>query len=89
MWTVSYAIRSIQFSGDSNAAYLYVNGNKIEESVHYTVYTGSEGSVYSLGSRSLYMRLEAGDTISLRTGTIQFLYEITLCFELAQFDWVP
>ena len=44
----------------------------------------------ALGSRSLYMRLEAGDTISLRTFFVTSeLYYISLCFELAQFDWVP
>ena len=36
-----------------------------------------------------YMRLEAGDTISLRTGSIRVLEFITLCFELAQFDSLP
>ena len=36
------------------------------------------------------MRLESGDTITFRTGEVERgLYEITLCFELAQFDYVP
>ena len=90
VWTVSYSIRSRQYSGDYyNQAWLYVNGERIEESYHGTYYSGSEGYVQELGSRSLYMRLEAGDTISLRTGYIGSLLDITLCFELAQFDWVP
>ena len=39
---------------------------------------------------SLYMRLESSDTISLRTGVVGYgLRYITLCIELAQFDWVP
>ena len=46
------------------------------------------GRVGSQGSRSLYMRLESGDTISLRTGNVGFgLYQISLCFELAQSDY--
>merc|ERR1711974_42538 len=89
VWTVSYSIRSRQYSGEYNDAWLYVNGERIEESRHLTAYDGSEGRVNSLGSRSLYMRLEAGDTISLRTGAVRSLNDITLCFELAQFDWVP
>ena len=89
VWAVSYSIRSWQHSGDGNQAWLYINGEQLEESYHTTYYAYSEGYVGSLGSRSLYMRLEAGDTISLRAGSIYELYYITLCFELAQFDWVP
>ena len=90
VWEVSYTIRSGQNSGEHNLAFLYINGEPIYESIHETAYTGSEGGVASLGSRSLYMRLESGDTISLRTGTDDGdLYHITLCFELAQFDYVP
>ena len=60
-----------------------------KESQHNTYYRG-EGEAQSLGSRSLYMRLEAGDTISLRTGQLGHgLFQITLCFELAQFDYAP
>ena len=84
-----HCIRSVQTSGQHNQANLYINGEKIEESFHNAYYGGSEGAVGSVGSRSLYMRLESGDTISLRTGDVSYLYEITLCFELAQFDYVP
>ena len=89
VWAVTYSIRSRQDSGEQNWAWLYKNAEPIKESFHFTYYTGSDGQVESLGSRSLYMRLESGDTISLRTGTIRELFDITLCFELAQFDWVP
>ena len=80
---------SNQDSGEENQAWLFINGEQIEESVHWPYYGGSGGWVGSLGSRSLYMRLESGDTISLRTGIIRELFDITLCFELAQFDYVP
>ena len=86
VWQVSFAIRSAQYSGETNQAWLYINGEQIEESYHFTYYGASEGWVESMGSRSLYMRLESGDTISLRAGEIQFLADITLCFNLAQFD---
>ena len=88
-WGISTTIRSYGESGKFNNAWLYINGEQIAESYHLTGYTDSEGGVWSLGSRSLYMRLEAGDTISLRAGGIRELQYITLCFELAQFDWVP
>ena len=77
-------------SGQGNFAWLYINGESIAESRHETYYGGvNYGAVYSLGSRSLYMRLESGDSITLRTGTFSNLYDITLCFNLAQFDYVP
>jgi len=89
-WEISYSIRSTQYSGEGPRAWLYINGEQIAESYHSTGYSGSEGQVSSLGSRSLYMRLESGDTISLRTGEVGHgLYQITLCFNLAQFDYVP
>ena len=90
VWQISYSIKSLQYSGDYNQAWLTINGEHIEESYHDTYYGNSEGYVNSLGSRSLYMRLEAGDTISLKTGSVGYgLYHITLCFELAQFDYLP
>ena len=88
-WEISYSMRSNQNSGEYNMAWLYINGEQIEESFYLTSYYDSEGRVYSLGSRSLYMRLESGDTITLRTGIIRYLDFITLCFNLAQFDYVP
>ena len=90
VWKISYGIESYQDNGDQNLAWLYINGEQIEESVHWTYYDGSGGHVSTLSSRTLYMRLEAGDTISLRSGKLGHgLYEITLCFELAQIDFVP
>merc|ERR1711997_798499 len=90
VWKISYGIESYQDNGDQNLAWLYINGEQIKESRHNTFYGGSSGWLASLGSRSLYMRLEAGDTISLRSGKLGHgLYEITLCFELAQIDFVP
>merc|ERR1711953_1047814 len=89
VWEISYSIMSSQDSGYSNQAWLYINGEQIAESYHGTYYSGSGGHVNSLGSRSLYMRLESGDTITLRTGEVHNLYTITLCFNLAQFDYAP
>merc|ERR1711997_1274355 len=91
VWSVIYSIQSNQKSGETNQADLYINGEKIAESHHGTRYnSGSAGEVLSLGSRTLYLRLEAGDTISLRTGTVgEGLWQITLCLSLAQFDSLP
>merc|ERR1712038_2161505 len=90
VWAVTYSLQSNQHSGETNQADLSLNGEKIEESHHGTRYDRSEGEVLSHGSRTLYMRPEAGDTLSLRAGRLGHgLYQITLCFELAQFDEAP
>ena len=83
VWGISFSIQSNQNPGQRNQADLYINGRKIDESHHGTSYDNSGGNVVSLGSRSLYMRLESGDTITLRTGEVDGLYDITLCFNLA------
>ena len=48
---------------------------------------GESGYFQSLGSRTLHLRLETGDVVTLRTGRLEDIGGITLCFELAQFDW--
>ena len=84
IWSVSFAIKSQTHSGESNTAYLYLNGQRIEESYHFTFYSG-QGYVDSLGARTLYMRLEEGDTLSLTTGKIGWgLYDINLCLHLVK-----
>ena len=65
-------------------AYLYKNEEEITESQHYTYLLKSNGNVGSLGSRTLYMRLDAGDQVSLRTGVVKNLYQISLCLELVR-----
>ena len=86
VWAVTYSIKSLQNSGEYNQVWLTVNGEQRVESGQRTYYGGPAGSVGSLGSRSLYMRLEAGDTVSLRTGTVHYLGETTLCFQLVRGD---
>ena len=65
-----------------------LNGVSIDESYHYT-YNGNSDYFYSLDSRTLHMRLEEGDQVTLRTGTIHALYSITVCFQLSQFEYNP
>ena len=92
VWAVTFSIKSVEYNGEHNQAWLYINGEQIAESYHNAGYYDDccpqyEGHVQSLGSRTLYMRLESGDTISLRSGTVGHgLYHITLCFQLAHSD---
>ena len=85
VWAVTYSIQSWQYSGEYNQAWLFINGEQISESEHYQ-YNGDMAGDDSLGSRTLYMRLESGDNLTLKTGTIQYLSQITLCFELVRGD---
>ena len=83
VWSVSYSLKSRQYSGDE--ASLYLNGDHLVESSHDTFHSGE---VRSLGGRTLYMRLQSGDSLTLGTGSVRNggLYQITLCFEFSRPD---
>ena len=85
VWAVTYSFSSWQYSNQTNTAWIFVNGEQISESEHST-FNGDKAGDDSLGSRTLYMRLEADDAVTLRTGTIQYLSLINLCFELVRGD---
>ena len=85
VWALTYSFSSWQYSEQSNQAWIFINGEQISESEHHT-YNGDMAGDDSLGSRTLYMRLEAGDAITLRTGPIEYLSLINLCFELVRGD---
>ena len=87
VWTVSYSITSFSTNESANQAWIYLNGEKIEESCHHTFVTA--WTVQSLGARTVYMRLEEGDTVTLRTEAVLSLHDVTLCFQLAQYDNFP
>ena len=83
VWAITYSFSAWQYSGQYNQAWIFINGEQISESEHYT-YNGDMAGDDSLGSRTLYMRLEAGDAVTLRTGSIEYLSRMTLCFELVR-----
>ena len=66
-------------------AFIYINGQRIEASQYWASYFESTGRISSLGSRTLHLGLEAGDTLSLVTGdeghygVFSGLWYITLC----------
>merc|ERR1711874_435179 len=85
VWTVSYSATSVQYSGDIIQAFIHINGERIEASQYWASYFESAGRISSLGSRTLHLGLEAGDTLSLATGdeghygVFSGLWYITLC----------
>ena len=91
VWTVTYSIIGLGqgVNGkDQNLLNLYLNGDKIGESIHYSA-NQNPGEVYSMGGRTLHLRLREGDEVSLRSEEVYYLTYITMCFRLAQIDNIP
>ena len=93
-WTITYSSTSVQYSGDIIQAFVYVNGEMLLESQYWASYFESSGRVSSLGSRTLHLHLNAGDTVTLGTGDqghygeFSGLWYVTFCVELKQTDMV-
>merc|ERR1712150_468892 len=71
-WRISVSMRSALNVGETSIVYIYHNGQKIEDSRFFTRvwYTASGSVVDSMGSRTLLIHLDTGDTVSLRTENI-------------------
>lgn len=86
VWSITFSTFSYSRNTNRNNVFLYLNGQRIDES-EYFAYNENSGLVGSFGGRTLYMRLEEGDQVTLRGYTeVYHLHHITICFELAQFD---
>ena len=78
-----FCFRTETEAGELNFIFIYLNGDKVGESKLSTFYKNQgSGAIYSLGSRTIYLELERGDTLSLKTSSVGKLYDITLCLEL-------
>ena len=79
VWRVTFSLYSRVDSGESNLAYLYINGGQVAESEHHTY--GSR-SVFSTGGREVTREVSQGDTIELRTTEMRGIYyDINFCAE--------
>ena len=57
--------------GERTWVYIYKNGARLLETQHGTYYgSGGSGRVISTGGRAVYQRLEAGDTLTLKTDSL-------------------
>merc|ERR1711915_1112308 len=87
-YTVTWDLIAIDDAGDHGVQiYLKKNGEKIVESLHDSYYSGSSGRVEDQGGRTIILRMETGDQLSLycqgcRTG----VYHITFCVSLTTYD---
>ena len=69
VYLVTFSYESINDPGEETAVFLHLNGERLEETLHYTYYnSGGSGRVISTGGRAVYQRLGAGDTLTLQTG---------------------
>ena len=84
VWTVTYTIVGNDNNcSPTNEAYLYINGQRMGESRYHSGGTGAWQD--STSSRTVYMTLKIGDTVTFRTASMcRNLVSISLCFELIQ-----
>ena len=73
-------MRSRVNSGTGNFCYLYLNGVRQSETIHYSY--SESGQMYSTGGRIMTLEASAGDEIEIRaTGMIGGYYDILYCAE--------
>jgi len=71
-YTATWSLSAWNDAGDARVfVYLRKNGNIIEESQHYTHYTGDSGAADDVGGRTLFLHLDRGDTLDLSAMTVQ------------------
>ena len=85
VYLVTFSFYSRNYSGDETRVYLHHNGARLEETLHYTWYSSAgSGFVRSTGGRAVYLRLEAGDTLTLQTYIVTgTMYRIMFCVEFS------
>ena len=68
VYLITFSYESDNDPDERTYAYLYTNGNRLDETYHVTFYSsGGSGYMESTSGRSVYQRLEAGDTLTLQT----------------------
>ena len=83
VYLITFSYYSYNGSGELTLAYLFTNGQRLDETEHNNYYTGDgSGRVQSTSGRAVYQKLEAGDTITLQTGAVTgYMGEIMLCVQ--------
>ena len=70
VYLMTFSYYSYNGSGELTLAYLFTNGQRLDETEHNTYYTSGSGRVQSTSGRSVYQKLEAGDTLTLRADLV-------------------
>ena len=75
-WRLSFSMQSSVDSGERNDAYLFINGEALDETRHYT--RSSTDFARSTGGRVVTMEASAGDKIEIRAAEMDNVYYGTL-----------
>merc|ERR1719378_667877 len=88
-YTVTWDLTASDTAGDQAVRiYLKKNGEKIEESEHYSIYTGSSGYVRDQGGRTMILRLDTGDQLNMWCDACRpGVWHITFCISLQTYDY--
>ena len=79
-WRLTYSLASYVDSGDWNYCYLYLNGDQLPKTEHYTRSSTEYGR--STSGRVVTLEASAGDTIELRATKMDgSYYRMTFCLE--------
>jgi len=79
-WRMSFSLQSHVYSGELNYCYLYINGDQLDETRHYTF--SSSDQVDSTGGRDVTLEASAGDKIEIRADVMGGdFYRIIFCAE--------
>ena len=82
-WKLTYNLQSRVDSGEQNIAYLFINGDQLDETEHKT-YSGSDFVRFTSG-RVVTLEVSVGDKIEIRTTRMEnWYYKIMFCAEYIQ-----
>merc|ERR1719357_2505076 len=87
-YTVTWDLNALDTAGDY-AVYIYLmkNGETIEESDHASYYSGSSGYARDQGGRTMILRMETGDQLSLYCDNCSAsVWDVTFCISLTTAD---
>ena len=81
-WSISYSLYSTPDPGNTNAVFLYKNGEQIPESIHTAGHMGGSGHMWFTGGRTVLLSLDVGDTLWLQTEyNNEPSQKILICYE--------
>ena len=83
MYLITFSYSSNNSPNQRTDVYIHKDGVRLQDAYH-TAYYGSDvsGWVGSLGGRTVYQRLKAGNTIHLQSGTVTgHVWGLILCVE--------
>ena len=79
-WRLNYSLESWVDGGEINYSYLYINGNKLDETQHET--RSGSGWDSTTGGRVVTMEASVGDKIEIKADRMDgYYYQILYCAE--------